>query len=111
MKLNWMQEFSASITLCDTQGTIVYMNDRAIETFRKYGDNLIGKSLFDYHPEPALSKLKRIMEQKLSNCYTIEKGGIKKLIYQAPWFEADEYKGFVEISIELPAELPNFVRG
>ena len=44
------------------------------------------------------------------NVYTIEKHGIKKLIYQAPWYRDGEFAGLVELAIELPAELPHFVR-
>jgi hypothetical protein len=45
-----------------------------------------------------------------ANVYTIEKDGVKKLIYQAPWYREGEYAGFVEISLEIPAEMPHFVR-
>jgi hypothetical protein len=41
---------------------------------------------------------------------TIEKAGKKKLIYQTPWHTEGEYRGFVELSLELPAEMPHFVR-
>ena len=44
------------------------------------------------------------------NAYTIEKGGVKKLIYQAPWFEDGEYRGLVEVTLVLPDVLPHFVR-
>jgi hypothetical protein len=46
-----------------------------------------------------------------TNVYTIEKNGVKKLIYQAPWYENGEYRGFVELSLEIPFDLPHFVRG
>jgi len=44
------------------------------------------------------------------NAYTIEKRGVRKLIYQAPWYEDGQYLGFVELSLELPTPLPHFVR-
>lgn len=44
------------------------------------------------------------------NSYTIEKGGAKKLIYQAPWYENGRYRGLVEVSLPLPDTLPHFVR-
>lgn len=42
--------------------------------------------------------------------YTIEKQGQKTLIYQAPWHQDGRYRGFIELSLELPAEMPHFVR-
>jgi len=44
------------------------------------------------------------------NSYTIEKNGVKKIIYQSPWFQDGQYKGFVELSLEIPMEMPHFVR-
>ena len=44
------------------------------------------------------------------NAYTIEKNGVKKLVYQSPWFENGEFAGYIELSMELPAEMPHFVR-
>ncbi len=44
------------------------------------------------------------------NIYSIEKNGVKKLIFQSPWFKNGEYAGFVELSLEIPFEMPHFVR-
>jgi hypothetical protein len=44
------------------------------------------------------------------NIYTIEKRGQRKLVYQAPWYAEGRYAGFVEMVLELPAEMPHFVR-
>ena len=45
-----------------------------------------------------------------TNVYTIEKGGVKKLIYQAPWYQDGEYRGIVELSLPIPFVMPHFVR-
>jgi transcriptional regulator with PAS, ATPase and Fis domain len=104
-------EFNVAITVCDTQGIILYMNERAVKTFEKYGgESLLGTNLLGCHPEPSKSKLKEMLEMGLKNVYTIEKAGIKKLIYQSPFFKDGIYSGFVELSLELPVELPNFIR-
>lgn len=35
----------------------------------------------------------------------------KKLIYQAPWYkDTSEYGGLVELSLEIPIKMPNYVR-
>ena len=50
------------------------------------------------------------MDGHRTNAYTIEKKGRKKFIYQAPWFRDGRYAGFVEISMEIPFDMPHFVR-
>ena len=40
----------------------------------------------------------------------IEKNGVKKIIYQSPWYKEGEYAGFVELSLEIPLEMPHFIR-
>jgi DUF438 domain-containing protein len=107
----WFREFPASITICDKDGTILDMNTAATSTFaREGGGALIGTNVLDCHPEPARSKLEHLLRSGASNCYTIEKEGKRKLIYQAPWYEEGRYKGVVEISIALPETIPHFVR-
>ncbi|NTW32104.1 MAG: PAS domain-containing protein [Bacteroidetes bacterium] len=108
---NWEKEFPSAITVCDEDGVILYMNDKSCKTFEKDGGKeLIGTNILNCHPEPARSKVKAMLQQGNSNSYTIEKNGIKKLIHQSPWFENGKYMGFVELSIELPLEMPHFVR-
>jgi transcriptional regulator with PAS, ATPase and Fis domain len=107
----WADEFPGAVTVCDREGIILYMNNKAAATFAKWGGrDLVGRNLMDCHPEPARSKLRQLMEYQRSNVYTIEKQGRKKLIYQAPWYRQGRFMGLVEISLELPAEIPHFVR-
>jgi len=107
----WIKEFPGSITVCDPDGIVLEMNDKAAKTFEKDGGYaLIGKNLFDCHPDPARGKLERIMNARQANIYTIEKNGVKKLIYQSPWTSAGKSAGFIEISVEIPFEMPHFVR-
>jgi len=107
----WTKEFPASITVCDADGKIIEMNDISRETFKKDGGKkLIGQNLMDCHPEPAKSKLIELLETKKKNVYTIEKDGKKKLILHSPWFEKGIYKGIVELSLEIPFEIPHFIR-
>ena len=107
----WTQEFPVAITICNTDGVIVEMNDAAAKVFEKDGGaNLVGKNALDCHPEPARSKVKKILSDCEKNVYTIEKNGVKKLIYQCPWFEDGHYAGFVELALEIPFEMEHFVR-
>lgn len=104
-------ELPFAITVCDADGTILYMNDRSISTFQKYGGTeIIGTSLFLYHHGPAGIKLRELLETAGNNAYTIEKNGIKKLIYQSPWYKEEKFAGLIELSLEIPMEMPHFVR-
>ncbi len=108
---SWVQEFPGSITVCDAKGIILEMNDRAVKAFQEQGgEKLIGTNMLDCHPEPARTKTQQLLETRQANVYTIEKGGVKKLIYQTPWFKGGRYSGFVELSLEIPAEMPHFIR-
>jgi hypothetical protein len=51
------------------------------------------------------------MRAQQTNIYTVEKNGVKKLIYQAPWYKGSVYSGFIELSLEIPFEMPHFIRG
>jgi hypothetical protein len=42
--------------------------------------------------------------------YTVEKNGKRKFIYQTPWYQDEQYGGFVELILEIPEKMPHFVR-
>jgi transcriptional regulator with PAS, ATPase and Fis domain len=110
-KCEWEPEFPGSITVCDPHGIVLEMNDRAAQVFASDGGRaLIGKNLLDCHPEPARAKLAALLENQQANVYTIEKQGVKKLIYQSPWYRGGAYAGMVELSLEIPFEMPHIVR-
>ena len=108
----WVHSFGGAVTVCDSEGKILYMNKKSQSTFAGDGGaRLIGGNVLDCHPEPARSKLATMLKTKDRNCYTIEKNGVKKLIYQAPWYMAwGECGGLVELSLEIPSEMPHYVR-
>lgn len=111
MPNNWVKEFCGAITVCDREGKILEMNDKSTRTFEQDGGkSLVGKSVFDCHPPAAGEKIKEILRTGKPNVYTIEKKGIKKLIYQTPWHENGEMKGILELSLEIPSDMPHFVR-
>ncbi len=111
MVADWTREFPGAVTVIDPEGRIVEMNDRSARGYANEGGRaLIGRSIFDCHPEPARTRLAELMRARRTNAYTIEKGGVRKIIYQAPWYRDGEYAGLVELSLEIPAEMPHFVR-
>ena len=108
---NWFNEFPGAVTICDPDGVILDMNERSAQAFAADGGrDLIGTNMLDCHPEPARSKVAELLRIQQKNVYTIEKRGVNKLIYQTPWFENGEYGGFIELSLEIPAEMPHFIR-
>ena len=107
----FFKEAGFAITVCDTEGNILDMNDKSANTFLASGGyELIGKSLMNCHPEPARTKLQDMLANPRTNAYTIEKNGVKKLIYQTPWHENGDFKGLIELSMEIPMEIPHYVR-
>lgn len=109
--IDWTKEFEAAITVCDRQGIVISMNDKAISTFEQYGGaKLIGTSLRDCHQPASWEKIQQILATGIPNTYTIEKKGVKKLIDQRVWRQDGEVAGLVEISIEIPMEMKHHVR-
>jgi len=111
MDFEWVKEYPTAITVCDRQGVIIEMNDKACETFAaEGGKTLIGKNLKDCHKPGSWDKILAIMASGIPNIYTIEKNGQRKMIVQQPWYNAGKVAGIVEISIVLPEVLPHYVR-
>ena len=107
----WLKEFDVAVTVCDRDGVLLEMNDKAIKTFAKDGGaKLIGTNMMACHHGESKEKVKKLLEAGEKNVYTIEKEGVKKLIYQAPWYKDGEYAGFVEMSLVIPFEMPHFIR-
>jgi transcriptional regulator with PAS, ATPase and Fis domain len=108
---NWPDELPGAVIVCDKQGLILYLNNKACQTYeREGGAKLVGKSVLDCHPELAKAKLVQLLKNQTLNCYTIEKKGIKKIIYQSPWYEKGKFKGLVELSLPIPLAMPHFIR-
>jgi len=108
----WADGLPAAITVTDAHGTIIAMNARAGETFAADGGAaLVGRSVFECHPEPARSKLRALYAQPAPSHYTIRKRGARKIIHQIPWYAGGAFAGLVELSIPIPDEMPHFERG
>ena len=108
---DWIKEFPVAVTVCDAEGVIVALNDKALNTFADDGGAaLLGKNVMDCHSERSRTILKEIMAAGRPNIYTIEKKGQKKLIYQSPWTKDGAFAGIIELSLEIPFEMPHFIR-
>ena len=78
---------TCAITVCDLDGVVTYQNTRSREI------------------------INRLIANGENNSYTIQKGALRKLIYQTPWYESGDVAGLVEFSLEIPEEMPHYVRG
>ncbi len=108
---DWLSFFPGAVTVCDAAGIIIAMNDRSAEAFADDGGrDLIGKNALDCHPEPAATLMRSLLTEPRVHAYTIEKRGVKKLVYQAPWYHEGVFGGLVELILVLPADLPHFIR-
>jgi hypothetical protein len=108
----WVEGFPGAVTVIGADGTILYLNDKASEAFAGRGgrEALLGKDIMACHGETSRATISALLREGRANSYTIEKGGKRKLIYQAPWFQGGEIAGLVELSLIIPSELPHFVR-
>lgn len=87
--------------------TIVAMYDRP-QTLPL--PDMYGKNLMDCHNDRSKATIRQLLETGGQNVYTIEKDGIRKMIYQSAWKENGKVTGLCEISIVLPGEIPHYVR-
>ena len=108
---DWAKELKVGITVTDRDGNIIEMNDKSKEVFQKFGGHeLIGRSVFDCHSPASREKIVNLITNWETSCYTMERSGIKKLIYQTPWYQDGKACGLIELSMELPFEIPHKVR-
>lgn len=111
-EIDWAAELPVAITVSGADEKILYMNAKSAATFASDGGaSLVGKDLMACHSERSKPIIRRILETRTPNVYTIEKKGVRKLIYQAPWYRDGEAAGLVELSIEIPWDMPHFKRG
>lgn len=110
MKRDYFEGVDVAVTICAKDGTILDMNGKSRRTFLKGEESIIGQNVLDCHPEPARTMLADMLANPRNNVYTVEKEGVKKLIFQTPWYDGDEYAGFMELSMVLPEVIPNRVR-
>jgi len=110
-QLEWFEQLPCSVTVCDKEYTILYMNSKAAEANSNNRDkSLIGRSLMDCHPLKAQRRLRKVMASGKPNVYTTEKKGSKKMVYQCHWKKGGRIGGLVELTFELPSDVPNLVR-
>jgi transcriptional regulator with PAS, ATPase and Fis domain len=107
----YFEEIPVAVTITDIEGKIVYMNEKSANVFKKDGGKtLLNSSVYDCHNSISQEKIQQILEENKTNAYTIEKNGIKKMIFQTPWYENNKVSGMIEFSFEIPFEMLHFIR-
>ncbi len=104
-KPSWADELDCAVTLCDTEGIVCYQNERS----RAVNGDVRGQSLLPCHNDRSREIIRHLLETGSRND-TIEKHGIRKLIYQTVWREDGEVRVLVEFSMEIPGEMPHYIR-
>lgn len=61
-------------------------------------------------PDRSKEIIRNLLETEGSNAYTIEKEGLRKMIYQTAWRIDGEVAGLVEISMVIPTDMPHYIR-
>lgn len=109
--MDWENYFNSSVIVCDKELNIIYLNEKAKMMFdENERDNALGRNLIECHNEDSNKKILDIKENLKPNIYTIEKAGIKKLIYQSPLIKNNEFNGIIELSLEIPDVIPHLKR-
>lgn len=109
--MEWIEKLDGNVIVSDQEGFIIYMNEKALNQYVKDGEeSILGKNLKECHKEASNQKIREIIETKKNNVYTIEKNGVKKIVHQSPWFVNGEFRGIVEFSLEIPFEMPHYIR-
>ncbi|MEG0789681.1 MAG: PAS sensor protein [Alistipes sp.] len=103
----WAEELNCAVTVCDTDGLIRYQNDKS----RTVNGEMLGQSMIPCHNDHSRQIIAHLLATGGTNTYTIEKRGIRKMIYQSVWRKEGVVCGLVEFSMEIPAEMPHYIRG
>lgn len=108
---DWVTEFPAAVTVCDTDGIILHMNDRAADLFSKAGGfGLIGRNVLDCHPAKVHSSVKHHLESRETYILSVRENDRPRIVYGAPWYIDGEYRGFVELSFDIVSKIQVSIR-
>lgn len=97
---------TCAITVADLDGIVIYQNERSIAV----NGDVRGRSMLPCHSERSRQIIERLITNAENNVYTIEKRGLRKMIYQTPWYAEGKVAGLVEFSLEIPESMPHYVR-
>ena len=107
MTEDFFRSTGCAVTVCDTECNIVYQNDRSLDV----NGDMRGRCMLGCHNDRSRGIIARILEEGMTNSYTISKKGQRKLIHQTPWYRDGRIAGIIELSIVIPDQMPHYDRG
>ena len=107
MTEDFFRSTGCAVTVCDTECNIVYQNDRSLDV----NGDMRGRCMLGCHNDRSRGIISRILEEGMTNSYTISKKGQRKLIHQTPWYRDGRIAGIIELSIVIPDRMPHYDRG
>lgn len=105
-EFTWADELDCAVTVADREGVILYQNNRSVEV----NGDVRGRSMIPCHNERSQAIIRRLIDEGGKNVYTISKKGTKKIIYQTVWRKEGIVGGLVEFSMEIPEQMPHYIR-
>ena len=105
-EFTWADELDCAVTVCDLEGVILYQNEHSVHV----NGNCCGQSMIPCHNAHSQAIIHRLMHEGGKNVYTIAKKGVKKIIYQTVWRKQGQIGGLVEFSMEIPEDMPHYIR-
>lgn len=66
---SWADSLDCAVTVCDTEGVVLYQNERSITV----NGDVRGRSLIPCHNERSRAIIRRLLDEGGTNVYTIEK--------------------------------------
>ena len=104
---NWADNTNCAVTVCDTEGVIIYQNEQSVAV----NGDMRDKSMIPCHSDRSKAIIARLLAEGSTNAYTIEKKGIRKMIYQTAWRHEDgTVGGIIELTNPSTAEMPHYQR-
>jgi len=100
----WIDESPDAIVVCDKEGKLLVLNEKAAKIFEASGGKaLLGKSMFDCHPESIQPKIKALLANPRTITYTDELNNpvLKYRGYDCDWKSRLRLKPFKKCGLEV----------
>ena len=68
---DFFKEINVSITISDTEGNVLYMNDKSKSVF----SDMVGKNMMNCHKQSSQETIKRLISEKETPARMLEKYG------------------------------------
>lgn len=106
-EIDWVLDSPAAISVCATEGTNIALGRQSTGNFRDNGGKqLIGTSLFAYHPERANAIIRRLQRGHTANTSVVKRKEKHQLVDLGPRYCDGIFAGLTETIIELPTDMP-----